>query len=81
MKSRKTHLGNVAKNKCAEFGPNRSTAGVLKFGGTKMAKKYKKPSFFEGGVKIVKNLENPTWGMSQRISVLSLVKIGAREGC
>ena len=50
-------------------------------GGTKMAKKYKKPSFFEGGAKNSKNLGKPTWGMSQRRRVPSLAKIRVREGC
>ena len=38
-KSRKTHLGNVAKNKCTKFGQNRSTGRVLNFGGKKSREK------------------------------------------
>ena len=40
-KSRKTHLGNVAKNKCTKFGQNRSTGRVLNFGGKKSREKKK----------------------------------------
>ena len=39
IKSRKTHLGNVAKNKCTKFGQNRSTGRVLNFGGKKSREK------------------------------------------
>ena len=37
--SRKTHLGNVVKNKCTKFGQNRSTGRVLNFGGKKSREK------------------------------------------